>query len=154
MNKQQTLRFTEADLEAYRARESGFSLTPSPKATESDTQRAILALLEKHPAVAFAFRVNTASGFLVSASAWKSLLAGAVAKAFMARFIRFAFPGCSDIIGMLKGGRLFACEVKAADGAATEDQIAFLARVNQHGGLGFIARSVDDVVRHIPTTHI
>lgn len=118
--------------------------------SEADVQRAVLALLEKHPAVAFHWRTNTASGFLVSAKDWKSLLAGAVAKRTMARFIKFAFPGCSDILGMLKTGQFLAIECKARDGEPTEDQVAFIQRVNHYGGVGLFARSVDDVIRRIP----
>lgn len=116
-------------------------------AAEASVQRAILDLLAVHPRVAFHFRANTASGYLVPAKTWKALLAGVVARAMMARFMRFAFPGCSDILGMLKTGKFLAIEVKSSDGEATDDQAAFLAAVNAHGGVGILARSVDDVLR-------
>lgn len=116
-------------------------------ASEAAVQRAILDLLAVHPRVAFHFRTNTASGFLVPAKTWKALLAGVVARAMMARYMRFAFPGCSDILGMLKGGKFLAIEVKGSMGEATEDQTAFLAAVNANGGLGILVRSVDDVLR-------
>lgn len=121
----------------------------TPGVKESEIQKAALGLLEVHPQVAFAFRVNTASGYLVGATNWKKLLAGAIATRAMARFIRFAFPGCSDILGMLKGGRFLACEVKTATGTLSEEQGAFLTMVNRFGGLGFIARSAEDVQRHL-----
>lgn len=126
--------------------------------SEAEIQRNVLDLLAKHPRIAFAFRLNTASGFIVSARDWKSLLAGGIARAVMARFIRFAFPGASDILGMLKGGRFLAIECKTESGRASDEQLAFLAVVHRYGGLSFIARSIDDVLAQIPlqrkeTTH-
>jgi hypothetical protein len=117
---------------------------------EREVQRAVLQYLERAPTVAFAFRLNTASGFLLDATTWKRLLAGAVARAAMARFIRFAFPGASDILGMLTDGRFLAVECKSASGRLTPDQAAFLSRVNQCGGCGFVARSIVDCLQHLP----
>jgi hypothetical protein len=42
-------------------------------------------------------------------------------------------------------GRVLAIEVKSATGRASPEQIAFIDKVNSFGGLGFIARSVEDV---------
>jgi hypothetical protein len=53
-------------------------------------------------------------------------------------------PGISDIIGIYRGCFL-AIEVKALNGKATEAQTNFLADVNENGGRGIIARSVQDV---------
>ena len=64
--------------------------------------------------------------------------------------------GVSDILGILGSasigadgslglGRLLAIEVKSSKGKATPDQASFLLQVNNRGGLGFIARSVEDV---------
>lgn len=117
--------------------------------SESARQKETLEALLKDDRVAFAFRMNTGSGFLIGHKDWKAILAGALVTKYMARFIKFAFPGCSDILGMLKGGRFFACECKSATGELSEDQAIFLAMVNQHGGLGFIARGIKDVLRHL-----
>jgi len=54
-------------------------------------------------------------------------------------------PGVSDIIGCFNG-RFLAVEIKAPNGRVSEHQQAFIDRVNAAGGLGFIARSVDDVI--------
>jgi ABC-type phosphonate transport system ATPase subunit len=62
------------------------------------------------------------------------------------RFIKAGFRGCSDILGMLKGGRLLAVECKSGKGKETTDQAAFGARVAADGGLYIVARSVDDVM--------
>ena len=55
-------------------------------------------------------------------------------------------PGVSDILGVLPDGRFLAIEVKTRRGRLTQRQKGFLAAVNQKGGLGFVARSLDDVV--------
>lgn len=136
----------------------GLALTgekPKPEAitdhaAERVVLRDVLELLNVHPRVAFAFRLNTASGFLVPARTWKAMLCGALAQATMARFIRFAFPGCSDILGMCKGGKFLAIECKASDGEPSDEQTAFLELVNRWGGMGILARSVSDVMDALP----
>ncbi|OCC14769.1 hypothetical protein DBT_1829 [Dissulfuribacter thermophilus] len=55
-------------------------------------------------------------------------------------------PGVSDILGVLPGGRFLAIEVKTRRGRLTRRQEAFLSAVNRQGGLGFVARSLEDVV--------
>ena len=154
MGKRIAQRWTEADLLTIQqprvpGDEKPWSTGDKPL-LESEIQKMVLTTLEMHPQMALVWRMNTGSGFLISNKDWKSLLAGAVAKAVMCRFIRFAFPGCSDILGMLKGGRFFACEVKTATGTVKPDQAAFMSKVNQFGGLAFVARSVDDVLKHLP----
>ncbi len=61
------------------------------------------------------------------------------------RFIRFGFPGCPDVLGQLKDGRLLAVEVKAPAGRLRPEQRAFLSLVRQHGGLAIVARDYRDV---------
>lgn len=95
---------------------------------EADVLRAVLATLEMHPRVAFVARMNSGV-FQVEG-----------------RFIKAGFKGCSDIMGMLKGGRLLAVECKSSKGKETDDQAAFGKRVADHGGLYIVARSVDDVM--------
>jgi hypothetical protein len=54
--------------------------------------------------------------------------------------------GVSDILGVQKGaGRFFAIEVKAPKGRLSLDQEAFLEAVRASGGLGIVARSIEDV---------
>jgi hypothetical protein len=64
--------------------------------------------------------------------------------------------GVSDILGvvgrvgieqgLLTGlGRFLAIEVKGTTGRLTPEQAEFLIQVNNRGGLGFVARSVEDV---------
>jgi hypothetical protein len=86
--------------------------------------------------VAWAYRFNTGAQVIETpkANGGKSR-----------RFIRYAFPGCADILGQLVDGRFLAVEVKTRLGKATKEQQAFIASVNGARGLGVIARSVDDV---------
>ena len=59
---------------------------------------------------------------------------------------RFAKRGVSDILGCLPDGRFIAIEVKAERGGrVSEYQERFIKDVNRCGGLGFIARSVEEV---------
>lgn len=96
---------------------------------EADVLKAVLATLEMHPKVAWVARMNSGA-FQIEG-----------------RFIKAGFKGCSDILGMLKGGRMLAVECKSSKGKESTDQAAFGARVAQDGGMYFVARSVDDVMR-------
>jgi hypothetical protein len=61
------------------------------------------------------------------------------------RFVRFGWPGCSDLIGQLKDGRFLAVEVKAPGGRLSDAQTIFLNRVTTAGGVAFMARNAADV---------
>ena len=87
----------------------------------------VLKALRAHPAVIWCERMNSGAARVGG------------------RFIRFGWPGCPDVIGQLHDGRFLGCEVKSATGRARPEQALFLARINQAGGLGFIARNCRDV---------
>jgi hypothetical protein len=53
--------------------------------------------------------------------------------------------GVSDIIGCWNG-RFLAIEVKTPGGRVSPDQEKFLEAVRRHGGIAFVARSIDDVI--------
>lgn len=58
-------------------------------------------------------------------------------------------PGVPDIIGIGSGplkGRMIGIEIKSQKGVVSEYQKAFIDRINQAGGLAFVARSLDDVI--------
>lgn len=57
--------------------------------------------------------------------------------------------GMSDIIGCLWGGRFLAIEVKKKGGKVSPLQQAFLDEVNDNGGLGFVAYSLDEVIKKL-----
>lgn len=59
-----------------------------------------------------------------------------------------ARKGVSDILGIYKN-RFFAIEVKVPGGKATLDQEYFIQDVIKHGGIAFVARSIDDVDKHL-----
>jgi hypothetical protein len=59
------------------------------------------------------------------------------------RYVKFAFKGCSDIIGQLKDGRFLAIEVKREKKYPSAEQNAFLGMVNLNGGYACYVQSVD-----------
>jgi hypothetical protein len=59
--------------------------------------------------------------------------------------IRYAFPGCSYVLGQLTDGRILPVEVKARGGRPTPEQRTFLETVRRHRGVAVLARSVEDV---------
>ena len=54
-------------------------------------------------------------------------------------------PGLPDICGVWKG-RAIAIELKAPRGIVSDQQQRFIDRINEAGGLAFVARSVDEVI--------
>lgn len=104
---------------------------PPPKRKhelESTIQRRIVAYLEKRPDV-----------FL-----WRH---GTGAARFGDRRVSFGLVGSADLIGLQRGGRFVAIEVKTAVGRQSEHQAKYQRRIEALGGLYVLARSVDDVVR-------
>lgn len=99
-----------------------------PEVAERTILHDCLAYLNLHQGVAFAFRLNS----------------GLVTTQDGARRFKAGFRGGSDIVGMLKGGRFLAVEVKRFGKHPTAPQQNFLNRVNHNGGLAFIATSVKD----------
>jgi len=90
--------------------------------TEAEVQRDILSYLRRRGVLCA--RVNAGR-------------AGAV---------RLAPTGWSDIVGCYKG-RFLAVEVKGPDGKLTPEQMAFLLRVRDEGGIAVVARDVMDVAK-------
>lgn len=91
----------------------------------------VLKALETHNAVAWVYRMNS----------------GAVK--IGKRFIRFGWPGCPDVLGQLKDGRLLGVEVKAPKGKLRPEQSFFLERIRLAGGVAFVARDCRDVLREL-----
>lgn len=54
--------------------------------------------------------------------------------------------GVSDLIGIAPGGRFLAVEVKTERGRLSAHQERFLEQVRRHGGIAFVARSMDDAI--------
>lgn len=100
-------------------------------------ERAVLAacmdVLKTHPKVAFAWRQNTGLAFSEGHA------------------VRFSFKGCSDILGMLKGGRFLALETKATGKVPSKDQEAFLEAVRAAGGLALWVDDPDTLIAALET---
>ena len=143
MSKRSNARWSEQELlTLQQPRVPGDSrgwTTGDQKVLEKDVQAAVLALLLKHPAVAFINRINARVLDVVDKKAKTGT-----------RPMRTAPKGHPDLSGMLKTGRALYVECKSSIGKLTEEQAIFLSLVNQHGGLAFVARSVDDVLKHLP----
>jgi hypothetical protein len=68
------------------------------------------------------------------------------------RFVRFGWKGCSDLLGMMRDGRLLAVECKAPGGKMRAEQAEFLSLVRRFGGVAFVARDCRDVLRELSAT--
>ncbi len=95
------------------------------RGVEDEFKPLALEYLNRSPLVSWAERMNTgAKGY-----------------------IKFGFPGLSDIIGMMKDGRFLAVELKRIISQkkkdritkATDDQVKFIAKVRSSGGIAGIA---------------
>lgn len=91
----------------------------------------VLRALRAHPAVSWVERQN--SGVTKEGG----------------RFIRYGWRGCSDVLGQLMDGRFLAVEVKSSTGRLRPEQVAFLGRVRDAGGVAFVARNCSDVAREL-----
>ncbi len=91
----------------------------------------VLKALRAHPAVSWAERQNTGIARIGG------------------RFVRFGWPGCSDVLGQLCDGRFLAVEVKGPTGRLRPEQAVFLERIRASGGVGFMARDLHDVHREL-----
>ena len=126
-----------AATEGRPTREPGRGVVPvhSPSAAapipyERDVLAGCLKALALHRRVAWAHRMNV--GGMVNAAG---------------QHVRFGFNGCSDIVGQLVTGEFLAIECKRPGERPTDDQVAFLGRVQRAGGVAFVAWSIDDIAR-------
>jgi len=114
----------------------GFETAPVPLTNERPEAAALVEVLHAlrgNPAVAWCERQNTGAAKVGG------------------RFIRFGWRGCSDVIGMLKDGRLLAVECKAKGGRLRPEQKEFLSLVRRFGGVAFMARNAADVIDALRT---
>ena len=91
----------------------------------------LLKALRTHPSVAWAERMNSGAAKVGT------------------RFVRFGWPGCPDVLGQLKDGRLLGVEVKAKAGRLRTEQAVFLERIRCAGGVAFVARDLRDVCEQL-----
>lgn len=65
-------------------------------------------------------------------------------------YIRFAFKGCSDILGICPDGRFLAVECKKPDGGVlSKEQRDFLVNVKKNGGVAIIANTVETLRKEL-----
>lgn len=64
------------------------------------------------------------------------------------RFVRFGQVGSSDIFAV-KGGKFYSIECKTPSGQLTESQALWIEDIKLHGGVAFVARSLDDVIEKL-----
>lgn len=125
---------TKRQVQAALAFFAGRPIEPKPERRKSDRPEAaalveVMRTLRGHPSVAWIERQN--SGAFTDSRG---------------QFVRFGWPGCSDILDQLRDGRFLAVEVKAERGRLSEPQRIFLDRVAAAGGVAFVARNGPDVV--------
>lgn len=144
---QSVLRFADqAELDRFRRNPAAYV---SPTKLEGDIQPEVLDALRKHPRVAWAFRQNTAAGYLIDAETCHRLLRAGALGRNEARFIRFGWPGQLDNTGQLKDGRRLDVEVKSLAGRLRDEQAATIQAVQAFGGVAFVARCAADVFREL-----
>lgn len=83
--------------------------------------------------------------------AWKNESTGVydpVRKVFRTNHNPFKIKGTSDILGIYHGTFL-AIEVKTAKTYPTADQKLFMENIRERGGIAFVARSIDDVIKEL-----
>lgn len=117
----------------------GFETAPAHRTNERAEAAALVEVLQAlrgNAAVAWVERQNTGAARVGE------------------RFIRFGWRGCSDLLGMLKDGRLLAVEVKAPGGQLRPEQREFLSLVQRFGGVAFVARDCRDVSRELAAARI
>jgi hypothetical protein len=61
----------------------------------------------------------------------------------------FGEKGISDLIGCSPKGRFGAFEIKKPGGRPSPEQIDFLRRINEKGGIGVLAYSLDDIINAV-----
>ena len=82
---------------------------------------------------------------------WKNQSVGVydpARKVFRRKYNRYHINGTSDILGIYQGKPL-AIEVKSDRGVVSDEQKKFIFLFKEHGGIAFVARSVDDVRREL-----
>ena len=113
-----------------------FGMATGPTKRTNDRPEAaalveVLKALRAHPAVVWCERMNSGAANVGG------------------RFVRFGWPGCPDVLGQLRDGRLLGVEVKSPAGKLRPEQAVFLERIRGAGGVAFMARDCRDVLREL-----
>jgi len=106
--------------------------------SESELQNQLLTYLNLHKDF-FAWRNNSTGIYDPSTKTYR-------------RKVGFDIKGVSDILGIHKPtGRLVAIEVKSEKGKPTFEQLAFIKRINESGGISFWVNNFETFVDMIKT---
>lgn len=103
-----------------------------PQPSEAQVLKAVLQYLNAHSLVHRAWRQQAGALQLQGGYGERD------------HYMRLGPPGVSDVIGILKGGRMLCVEVKSPTGKVLAHQQAFIDDMTRAGALAFIARSVED----------
>lgn len=83
-------------------------------------------------------------------TAWRQNAGGfAIVQGGRRYFLRLGTEGMSDIGGILGGGGYLAVECKRPGNRLTKEQAAFLAMVNDKGGVGMVVWSAEQLEREL-----
>lgn len=113
-----------------------------PEPTEAQVQASVLALLNAHPLVDTAYRMNS------GATKFKD-------DKGRERYVKFhTLPGAPDIMGWLRDGRVLGVECKRPSWRGPSDerereQERTIEKIRSAGGVAFFARRPDDVIAHL-----
>jgi hypothetical protein len=103
--------------------------------SEKQIETAILYFLNLHGI--FAFKLN-------NTGVWDP-----IRKVYRKPNSRYIIRGIPDICAMIKDGPTVWVEVKSSTGKVSEYQNEFIQRCRRMGHIAFVAKSVDDVVKHL-----
>jgi len=93
--------------------------------------------------------------FLPNCFAWKNQNVGiydARKRTYRKSNSKHQFKGISDILGIYKG-KMLAIEVKQPKKKPTEDQQKFINKINENGGIAFVATCINDVEVYLGTAN-
>lgn len=65
------------------------------------------------------------------------------------QLIHYGIKGAADISGITIDGRRLEVEVKTGKAVQQQNQKRFEAMITDMGGIYFVARSVDDAIKHL-----
>jgi|DEB0MinimDraft_3_1074331.scaffolds.fasta_scaffold00323_14 penicillin-binding protein-related factor A (putative recombinase) len=104
------------------------------KELEKNIENTILDWINLRPR-GFAFKVNTVGIYDASIGGYR-------------KTGKYTLKGTSDILGLWHD-KFLAIEVKTARGRVSAEQKAFIDKVKSQGGIAFVARSLDEAIKHL-----
>lgn len=72
-----------------------------------------------------------------------------VALSFSGHVTRFGLKGSADILGILRGGKFLAIEIKTGNAIQTEHQKSFQKMIESLGGIYWVIRSKKEALERI-----